>query len=59
MAKHRFKRGDTITDGSTWITIDYITKDSYKTTNGAYFPIRLVDLLWKLADDEAEIIDEE
>lgn len=55
--KSRFKPGDTITDGETYVTIQYVFKDSYKTTNGAWFPIRLIDILWTLADDEGEIIE--
>lgn len=60
MFKPKFRTGDTITDGTRYLTIQYHTKTSYKTTNGQWMPIALVDKFWALVnDEEAEIIDED
>lgn len=50
----RFKAGDTITNGSIYLTIKRVTPASYEVVEGGitpYIPVALVDRLWTLADD--------
>jgi hypothetical protein len=55
--KPRFRVGDIITNGQTYLTVQHYSKDSYKFTNGEWMPINVVDAFWWIPPVEWEIED--
>lgn len=57
-----FKAGDTITNGTIWLTVYSVTKKDYAFDDAIrltrfYMPIAIVDRLWTLAELDGEIVE--
>lgn len=54
----KFKAGDTITNGDSFFTIDYIASQgkAYKMVGAdTWMPVAIVDRYWTIADNEPTI----